>query len=742
MIKLKKVSKFYYSKGIIATGFTKVDLEFKLGEFVAITGESGSGKSTLLNVISGLDSYEEGEMYIDGVETSHYTEKDFEDYRRKYISNIFQNFNLVNSYNVYQNVELALLLNGKKKKEVKQEVIDILKKVGLYKFRKTKVSKLSGGQKQRVAIARALAKDTPIIIADEPTGSLDSKSAGEVIKLLSEVAKDKLVIVVTHNYEQVEPYVTRKIKMHDGRVLEDKKIKPIEQVPVKKTASYKNLTFINQLRLGFRNAFNIIPKFILVLAVYLFIISALISEYAAFKQEEDILEKSGYNYVFDNIDEKRIIIKKKDKTSFTEEDYTKIKNLDHVKRIVKNDLSLDVNVSLTDNNNFWLNGLAQEIGHLEGGVDVGRLPSAANEIVIKGSKDDYYISNLTDLMNTTTLYMEDYRGELVKTNPIKIVGIKYTTKEEDASYFYRYTYYVGEELISFLTFDVNEKYSKVKVNFQNLYYSSGIESGEFKIIPTDIVYSGDVYIDYDLSPLCKNNNCLRQPLTIEVENLYYSDSKTLTVTQVYSKKNFKSLFGYQYDENNKGAIYINTNDYKSLFNKEPFQSSAFVDDSVFADEVADKLEKAGYTTLVIKNTLVKDPSYKILQIFKTIVTIVLIVALFFISYFVIQLILKSRNIYYSILRMLGANTKIAKRLLLIELLVVANLAYWLVIGAIFLQHLNVYNLSYIQVIIDYLKLSDYILVFIIINCMTYFISMKFSRKLFKRSVMTTMKEEV
>lgn len=219
LISLKNVSKFYYSKGVIASGFTKVNLDLDDGEFVAITGESGSGKSTLLNVISGLDTYEEGEMYINGEETSHYTEKDFEDYRRKYIGNIFQSFNLVNSYTVYQNIELVLLLNGNKKKNVKKDVIDLIKKVGLYKFRNQKVSKLSGGQKQRVAIARALAKETPIIIADEPTGNLDSKSATEILKLLSEIAKDKLVIVVTHNYDQIEKYVTRKITMSDGRII-------------------------------------------------------------------------------------------------------------------------------------------------------------------------------------------------------------------------------------------------------------------------------------------------------------------------------------------------------------------------------------------------------------------------------------------------------------------------------------------------------------------------------------------
>src|SRR5574344_1954400 len=141
MLKLKNVSKFYYNKGIVTSGFNKISLNFKLGEFVAITGASGSGKSTLLNVISGLDSYEEGELYINGEETSHYTEKDFEDYRRKYIGNIFQNFNLVNNYTVYQNIELVLLLNGYTKKEIKNKVLDLIRTVDLYRFRNTKVSK-------------------------------------------------------------------------------------------------------------------------------------------------------------------------------------------------------------------------------------------------------------------------------------------------------------------------------------------------------------------------------------------------------------------------------------------------------------------------------------------------------------------------------------------------------------------------------------------------------------------------
>lgn len=222
MIKLKDVSKYYYNKGLITSGITKINAEFNIGEFIVITGESGSGKSTLLNVISGLDTYEDGEMYIDGKETSHYGDEDFEEYRKEYISNIFQNFNLVGSYTVYQNIELVMLINGYTKKEARPKILKLINEVELTKYKNTRVSKLSGGQKQRVAIARALAKNTPIIIADEPTGNLDKRAAESVLKTLALTAKDKLVIVVTHNYEQVEKYATRKITMFDGKILEDK----------------------------------------------------------------------------------------------------------------------------------------------------------------------------------------------------------------------------------------------------------------------------------------------------------------------------------------------------------------------------------------------------------------------------------------------------------------------------------------------------------------------------------------
>ncbi len=368
MLKLKDVSKFYYNKGLISTGFTKINLELKMGEFVVITGESGSGKSTLLNVLSGLDSYEEGEMYINGEETSHYTEKDFEDYRRKYIANIFQSFNLINSYTVYQNIELVLLLNGYKRKEVKKKVLEMIEKVGLAKFKNTKVSKLSGGQKQRVAIARAMVKETPIIVADEPTGNLDAKASKDVIELLKKVAKDKLVIVVTHNIEQVEEYATRIIKMHDGRIIENKMIKEVQKLEHVETSQYNKITVANKYRLGIRNTFNIITKFLLLFAVFLFISASLLSEYASFEQTEYEANKQGYNFYFRDLSDNRIIIKKENKSNFTKEDYEKISNIENIDYIIKDDLLLDNSFAIYNENDMYINGKMYDVKHYKGNL--------------------------------------------------------------------------------------------------------------------------------------------------------------------------------------------------------------------------------------------------------------------------------------------------------------------------------------------------------------------------------------
>lgn len=737
MLKLKNVSKFYYNKGIIASGFTKINLELKMGEFIVITGESGSGKSTLLNVISGLDSYEEGEMYIKAQETSHYTEKDFEEYRRKYIANIFQSFNLINSYTVYQNVELVLLLNGYKKKEVKKKILDIIDQVGLTKFKNTKVSKLSGGQKQRVAIARAMVKDTPIIVADEPTGNLDTESAKEVIEILKKVAKNKLVIIVTHNIEQIEEYATRIIKMHDGRIIEDRKIKEVKENIEVEESKYNKITILNKYRLGIRNTFNIFTKFILLFAVFFFIVSAIFLEYASFKLSEYEASKTGYNMAFRDLSENRIIIKKQDKTSFTNEDYEKIKNLSNVDYIVENDLFLDGGITL-NKDNMGMYGNIQSIENFRGKLDVGRMPENENEIIIKTSKKNYYIENRLEEVLNKTFSLSNFNGSYTdgdETKKVIVVGIKYSEDDND----YNSKFYLSNNILSGLRSEINKSYSNVKVLFNDKYAEE-----YFNIMPSEQVEKGKVIVNDELRYQVSNGVIRNKPINIYVSNIYYNEELNLKISNTYTKSNFKRLTGYDKYDNYRNAIFINKDEYNSLYDKPSYQSSVFVKDTETIDETLIELENLRLKAKKVTDYKVNDGEIytQIVKIVKVIVTIVLIFVLFFISYFIIRIILKSRNIYYTTLRMLGATYKSVKRILDIELFINSSLAYIGMLGIIYLVKINVINFEYVAKLINYLSIREYVLMYVILVVMARLISRRFSKKLFKNTAINTYNEEV
>ena len=729
IIKLKNVSKFYYNKGIIASGFTKINLEFNIGEFVAITGESGSGKSTLLNVISGLDTYEEGEMYINGEETSHYIEKDFEEYRRKYIANIYQNFNLVNSYSVYQNIELVLLLNGYKKSEVKKKVIDLIKKVDLYKFRNTKVSKLSGGQKQRVSIARALAKECPILIADEPTGNLDSNSARSIIKLLSEIAKDKLVIIVTHNYEQVSEYVTRKIKMHDGKVLEDKEVKKYDEVENVQESKFKNISLFNKIKLGVRNAFNVVPKFVLLLLVFIFVVWALLGEYGAFKKLEYDDSNSGYNTFFTDISDTRVVIKKKDKTPFSEEDYEKINKIPNIKKVIQNDILIDTQINLIYND-YWVNGNVRALDNFEGNLDIGRMPENDDEFILESNEDSYLFYMLSDeILGKRFSFWDDQIGDKSE-NTIKLVGIKYTDSWDDK-------FYVSDTMSEVLNRQMNRNNTEVKVLFKGKYVFNSI-------MPNKNVPKGKVFISEDYDYACKNYDCAKEKpkVKLEVDNINFKDSLTLEVSKTFNEKNIKKRLGLKDYYKYNSMFFVNEEDYNSLYDRDYYQSSIYVEDFRKIDETIKELNDMDIDTLKIKDTIVIEKVSKIIQIFRTVVTTILVIVLFFISYFVIKLILKSRNVYYTTIRMLGGSKKTCRDLLIIELLVVSNIAFLTFVIATILNNKGIINNNYFAKINQFLELRDFIVLYIIILTMSLLISLRYSRKLFKNSVMVTLSEEV
>ncbi len=221
MLQIKKISKQYTTGDLVQNALSDVSLNFRDNEFVSILGPSGSGKTTLLNIIGGLDRYDSGNLIINNVSTKNYKDRDWDSYRNHTIGFVFQSYNLIPHQTVLSNVELALTIGGISKKERKKRALEALDKVGLKEQAHKKPNQMSGGQMQRVAIARALVNNPDILLADEPTGALDSDTSVQVMELLKQVANDRLVIMVTHNSELAEEYSTRIVKLRDGKIIGD-----------------------------------------------------------------------------------------------------------------------------------------------------------------------------------------------------------------------------------------------------------------------------------------------------------------------------------------------------------------------------------------------------------------------------------------------------------------------------------------------------------------------------------------
>ena len=269
MLQIREIHKEYKTGSLVQKALDGVSLNLRDNEFVAILGPSGSGKTTLLNIIGGLDRYDTGDLIINGVSTKRYKDRDWDSYRNHTIGFVFQSYNLIPHQTVLSNVELALTISGISKRERKQRAMDALDKVGLREQAHKKPNQMSGGQMQRVAIARALVNDPDILLADEPTGALDTETSIQVMDLLKDVAKDRLVVMVTHNPELAEQYATRIVKLRDGRITNDSDpFEPEENAgtlnPIHKNLGKASMSFITALALSFNNLWTKKTRTILV----------------------------------------------------------------------------------------------------------------------------------------------------------------------------------------------------------------------------------------------------------------------------------------------------------------------------------------------------------------------------------------------------------------------------------------------------------------------------------------------
>ncbi len=791
-IELKKVSKYYAGEDTVSMGFSRIDLDLDIGEFVAITGESGSGKSTLLNVISGLDTYEEGEMFVCGEDTTAYSTEDYEIYRKTYIGNIFQDFNLINSYTVYQNIEAVMLLCGKKKKECRQRVLELIDLVGLSAYRRTKVSRLSGGQKQRVAIARALAKDAPIIVADEPTGNLDSASAEIVMETLSKVSRDKLVVIVTHNYEQAEPYVTRKLTMHDGKIIEDKTIErslaaeALQQEDDRNAGAKNNASSIDidddinikprrmrkgaELMLGIRNTFNLPAKFILLFIVYFFVSTAVLSQYATTKNslhESDLL---GYNPYFTNTSSDRIVVKKADESSFTDADFATVESIPNIREIVKNDLAVDSGVSFTLDE-AYVEGPVMPSGSIsEEDISYGHMPENDYEIVIKvdSSSDMFYsmdedaerfIGQKVELKDMSMMQSYEFNQD------IRIAGIivdeNYEENTPSALYGYS-TIYATDTVCNELMISMMAATSRSEMNFggtkvrndyeRSVYSSSKVPEGKVYLLEDQTYYyyddnGGDEDEDEDEDG---NVNAIGKNFGLKVKNRFFESDVSLVVDKVLTYKNCQDLVGIPEEEYDMyyNCVFISDSDFRKLFDRGFYQISVFMENEQDSAETLKALQDSGFTTLALKDSLTDTTGG--FDVVITLMTygrlLVEFLILFFIAYAVIRLIMRSRNSYYSTLRILGATKGNTDNILRVELILMMIIAYGVDIAFVvlvkkgILQALFHSDMYEVNKLLFFLTTLDYCALGAVLLLMSLLIANRYSRHIFTRSAMKAFRE--
>ena len=531
-IKLQNISKYYYSETAVTQALQGINLEFRMGEFVAITGESGSGKSTLLRIISGMDTFDDGELYVDGQPTFQYDEDDWEEYRRTKIGFVFQDYSLIGHYTAKENIVSALLIMGVPEKEAGDKAIHYLERVGLSAQRDQRASKLSSGQKQRLSIARALAKDTDIIVADEPTGNLDSETGAQIVKLLRDLSQDHLVIMVTHNYEQVEKYVTRKVRLHDGSLIldvsenmdtnqksevsenmdtdqksevsenmdtdqksevsentdTDQKSEMSENVDNNEKTSDGKKSESNEERLRDRTIGRIFVRMNAVrqpekIALFMgFFLAAAIVSFLFIGQllmnADDIYTKKYSATSFARKDDKRISIRRKDQKFMTKKDIDQLTKMKHVVSVDQYDIVNDVNYYFEEGKDY-----RQEYGY-------NRM-STSNEGGLYDSQNVEYVKKDQYMRSSSCLKKSDLvKGSLPK-------------KIDEVVLYDRGKYKVGDTITFFYTSDVlwssTENYIQRKMKVSGLLKNKDKQvyfSPEICTMLQSTVTGGKVFYEY------------------------------------------------------------------------------------------------------------------------------------------------------------------------------------------------------------------------------------------------------
>lgn len=499
MLELKNIKKIYSTGDFKQSALKGINLEFRKNEFVSILGPSGSGKTTLLNIIGGLDKYTSGDLIINSKSTKKFKDTDWDSYRNNTIGFIFQSYNLISHISILDNVEMGMTLSGVSPKKRRKKAIEVLKKVGLKDHYNKKPNQLSGGQMQRVAIARSLVNDPDIILADEPTGALDSKTSKQIMDLIKEIAKDKLVIMVTHNPDLANEYATRIINFQDGEILNDSN--PIkdtnennDKFKIKKTSmSYKSAINLSFNNLKTKKGRTFITSF--ASSIGIIGIALILSLSNGFKIKIDEFEKSTLSQAPIIISEQAITSSNFKQTDDNLTEYSNKKQIYALKTIQD-----------TTHINKLTNDYIKYIQNIDptliGGISMSRTTNLNLLTKISGKIKPISSNNIFSAMPNS---LDGKTSTIMKNNFESIYG-KITNKKEDI--------YLLVDSKNRINNDVLEAlgYKDEKINFKD------IVGKEFKIVQNNDYYKkiGTNYIqnnDYDSLYNNKNN------LTIKIAGI-------------------------------------------------------------------------------------------------------------------------------------------------------------------------------------------------------------------------------
>lgn len=740
LLELRNIGKIYVSDNSIAVGIRGVNLDFELGEFVAVTGKSGSGKTTLLNCISGMDSYEEGELYINGEQTSHFTQADWEEYRKKYISFIFQDYNIIDSFTVLQNVELALT-HIESRKERRRRALELIDRVGMTSHKNSKGSKLSGGQKQRTVIARALAKDSPIILADEPTGNLDSKTGEEIVNLLAEIGKEKLVIVVTHSLSQFESAATREVRIFDGGVERDEKLKPADIIPYEEKPQPKSKT--SDFRLGLelgRHKFFASPKLSVFMCIIMMV--AMLGCFFITSVSFAGLDTGNMTELF-SYSKGRLVISRQDGEVMSEDELAGLtdklgaESYRHYDRLYENISWFHV----IENDLFLYANMKFEILGSQT-PDVGRLPDGADECLLYLPIEwQQYFGKDTLQNDCVTIFNSTY--------DMTVVGVDYYY-DNTRPYAYVYVTEEGFERLSGISTLVGDSFNTV-CPLPTVSTAGDSESNKydnsFNVRVDNTLAEDEIYVigkDYRNTVKYLKGS----PRTITVEkNIYGSTSSKAIIFsadhqyEVVTEKCAAKYEGIQ-GEVYENCLFISPEAAKRIAEefeyKDYTQASLFFKNDKMAEQAKAELDGLGYAGIV-SNERYREGEIALLSFLYNALSIVMwMLSILFLSFFLAlcsRRILSASNSDFAILRSMGITNRIVKISMYSRMLIAcvpALVALAVVAPVIYLN-------PKFNPMFPFLQAHHYVLIVIGMIALSLLVTHRCNKKIFKNSVIKTLK---